>query len=553
MATPTIPMPRVQPDRTPSLPAYACTDSTNLQHYPYMSEQSILPATTEEPMAIPRGFPPTYTCLPIHSEQILSSTPSVTRVGSDENTQQHTSTLPIPREDYSAIDYAVSPPLDENRSMFVRRFERCATLMVDSPRLERSELESIGCGYGWGAPIQGNVVLEGSMATAWGGVVEVEVKLEGSICLGFANGETRTYPILNDARTLYGAASRNSSRLDLGATRTRGSSTSSIKSPPACDDVLPPILPFSIPCPSTHRLSPTYLDYVPSREEPALSDEHSSNTSEDDPTPSGRASLTSSSNTSRSIDTSSRYEGDLPPTLNLALASDTCNIQHVNVQYAFVLTIWMRNWLSGYGMQLFGRELPGARYKKEFRVPLVYRPRSRLRAELPRGLSGKMQWREVTWTTTFPIGGGETEPLIDESCVIKLTLPGPFVYSPLNPIPWRLRVEPANSISSGALRQSLATENLEVSLLRTFVVRPPLYTGGSASLRYCGIHTLTLGRSVLTAEPCSPDRSLEGMGSPMQLSGKIVWCEEDQTRVCASYAGFDGDILSAQVCHSLPK
>lgn len=132
-------------------------------------------------MAIPRGFPPTYTCLPIHSEQILSSTPSVTRVGSDENTQQHTSTLPIPREDYSAIDYAVSPPLDENRSMFVRRFERCATLMVDSPRLERSELESIGCGYGWGAPIQGNVVLEGSMATAWGGVVEVEVKVSSVV------------------------------------------------------------------------------------------------------------------------------------------------------------------------------------------------------------------------------------------------------------------------------------------------------------------------------------------------------------------------------------
>lgn len=78
--------------------------------------------------------------------------------------------MPFPSEDELTIDRAVSPP----SSVFVRRFDGCASTIVESQQSGSTEVE---CGVGWGAPEQGSVALEGKMATERGGVVEVEMKV----------------------------------------------------------------------------------------------------------------------------------------------------------------------------------------------------------------------------------------------------------------------------------------------------------------------------------------------------------------------------------------
>lgn len=128
---------------------------------------------------------------------------------------------------------------------------------------------------------------------------------------------------------------------------------------------------------------------------------------------------------------------------------------------------------------------------------------------------------------------------------LQLSIPAPFVFSALQPLPFYLRVE----FHSTALKEQISNQDvnttkfLEVSLIRKFIVEPPLLY--PTSTRYHGIRRVVLGQSKLTmvtAENLSDTSSQ----SDVEWAGAIVWNEGKNAHGCAGYGGFEGGILSAQ-------
>lgn len=144
--------------------------------------------------------------------------------------------------------------------------------------------------------------------------------------LTFGNGHVRAYPFLADARTLYRAG--ESPTTSYPHTPSSSSTSTNFCSSPAPPPAVPP---FSIPCPSTHNASPPgCLEYLPSRDRDSISD-----TSQLSRFQSNCSSVSSYTTAGPTID----YEGDLPPTSDVALFGETCIFRGAKVEYTLVLTI----------------------------------------------------------------------------------------------------------------------------------------------------------------------------------------------------------------------
>ncbi|TFK95613.1 hypothetical protein BDV98DRAFT_375880 [Pterulicium gracile] len=337
------------------------------------------------------------------------------------------------------------------------------------------------------------------------GVLGVDIKLEGTIQLTMPNGDHRTHPLANDVHSVY--------RTENSLFNVANSSTA-LSLQQSC----PEILPFSIPCPSSTAL-PSYQD-----------------------------SLTESRQQASEVN-ASFFAGDLPPTLNIPLHNSACMIRHVTVVYSLVLTIWLRRLGSrvplGPGTCMIERgdaatAPPKARFKKQFSIPVIYRPRARPQSPAIQRLSTITtqpdRWREVSWRTK-QLGRGTS--VTSQPLTVKLTIPAPFIFTAFQRLPFHLHVDcHSTALKEHLLRQDPNTPRfeLEVSLIREFIVEPPMQY--STSSRYRGVRRAVLGKSQLTMVENPAESTV------VAWAGAIVWLKGNST--FAGFGSFEGNVLSAE-------
>lgn len=123
----------------------------------------------------------------------------------------------------------------------------------------------------------------------------------------------------------------------------------------------------------------------------------------------------------------------------------------------------------------------------------------------------------------------------------QLTIPAPFIFTAFQRLPFHLHVDcHSTALKEQLLRQDPNTPRfeLEVSLIREFIVEPPMQY--STSSRYRGVRRAVLGKSQLTMVENPAESTV------VAWAGAIVWLKGNST--FAGFGSFEGNVLSAEVC-----